>query len=563
MLRFLLPTKGFRPHPSLFSMATAKQWGNICSGILLVSLLLGCFSNLAAQEDFPAETIVCRQGPFTLESPVPGVWHYQWERSFDGGTSWFPISEATSSSLLINDPTAGISYRLRYALSPVCLADPTCASLTTATRLLVQIPIFYQTALLCEGDSLLVGTAVLTTGGTHLTRFDRNGCDSLVSTFVLLQPQYNQVVSVTLCPGEAFEGVVYTAATNFTRFLTASTGCDSTVHYEIQTSFPADLAILGPRSICEGETATLSVLGIYPSIEWSNGSNGRSIEVSQAATYQLRLQNSRGCTLLLTHSLEVVRVEASVLSQASNCPGTATGSLRLEASGDDDLLYSFDGGLTFSTDNNAYDLAAGTYELLVESPLGCQWSGEGTVPEATPLRLFTNQSERITLERGDSIQLVVSSDFLVERWIWNSRFGLSCIDCPNPLAAPTTDVVYNVRALAAGGCEVDTTIAFTVLDNRRYYAPTAFSPNSRGENQCWKIYPGPKTSSIEGFTIFDRWGGTLYRQTASLPPNDPRLAWDGRSAGRLLSSGTYAYTARLNFTDGSSRLVSGAIVLMN
>lgn len=514
-------------------------------------------------QSFPTETLVCREGAFTLESPLGGVWLYQWERSFDGGTSWSVVNGATTANLLINTPTTGISYRLRYALSPTCLADPACANFTNATRIRLEIPLLYQTAVICQGDTVRVGGDLLTTPGTHLTRINNGNCDSLVSTFVLIHPSYNQLQSVTLCPGETFEGEIYNAPTNFTRILTASTGCDSIVHYEIRPSFPPDLAIEGPSVICAGESATLSVAGVYPSMRWSNGEeNSRSINVSQATTYTLTLTNSSGCQITLQHPLELVSIRAEPSSQPAICPGSPTGQISLQASGDEMLLYSFDGGLTFSSNSIATNLLPATYELVVESPLGCQWSGRATVADAPPLRVFTNQPSEISIERGDSLNINIQTNFPAESFQWNTRFGLSCDDCPNPTATPLANVNYTVLVAAPGGCTLDTTLHITVLDNRRYYAPNAFAPSGRSENQVWKIFPGPRTAAIEGLTILDRWGGTLYRQAEALPINDPRLAWDGSSQGQPLPAGTYTYAARLHFTDGSFRMASGTINLI-
>ncbi len=533
---------------------------------MLRSILIGLlflFCRVGWAQTFPPETLVCRQGAFILESSLSGLWLYQWERSFDGGTSWSEISGATAANLLINTPTTGISYRLRYALSPTCLADPACANLTNATRIRLEIPIFYQTAVICQGDTARVGDDLLTTPGTHLTRFNNGNCDSLVSTFMLVNPSYNQLQSITLCPGESFEGVVYAEPTNFTRMLTASTGCDSIVHYEIRPSFPPNLAIEGPEVICAGETATLSVLGVYPNMRWSNGEeNSRSINVSQAATYTLALTNSSGCQLTLQHTLAVVSLRAVASSQPASCPGSATGQVSLQASGDAMLLYSFDGGITFSPDSIANNLPPATYDLVVESPLGCQWSGSATVEDAPSLSISTNQPSEISIERGDSLAIRIEPNFPAESFRWNTRFGLSCDDCANPTATPLADVRYTVQVSTAEGCSVDTSFRITVLDNRRFYAPNAFAPGGRSENRVWKIFPGPRTAAIEGFTIFDRWGGTLYRQPEALPTNDPRLAWDGSSQGQALPAGTYAYAARLHFTDGGFRIARGTINLI-
>ncbi|MEL6273841.1 MAG: T9SS type B sorting domain-containing protein, partial [Bacteroidota bacterium] len=304
------------------------------------------------------------------------------------------------------------------------------------------------------------------------------------------------------------------------------------------------------------------IRGQFSSFRWSNGATGPNIEVNEAGTYQLTVTNTQGCELIMTHDLNVVDLSARVDIGEPSCPTTATGSLNIQAFGDTDLLYSFDGGVTFGPDNLLEDLFAGQYEVVVENPLGCQWSTLVELPDAVEIQLLPSQPEQITIERGDSLLLEVGANFEVAEWSWNTSFGLSCSDCSSPVARPLANVTYVLTATTVGGCVRETSFDINVLDFRRAYAPSAFSPNMDGENDYWEIYPGPRITSIADFTIFDRWGGTLYRKTGSLPPGDERLRWDGTSDGQQLPTGTFGYAATLNFHDGSSRVISGTINLI-
>ena len=530
---------------------------------LLLLLLMWPLSKMAAQ-DFPLETVVCRQGSFTLENPLSDTagLHFQWEQSFDGGGSWLPLNGEMDANLLISNPTTGISYRLRYAPTTDCLFNPSCASYSSATRLLLQFPEFFQSVAICDGDTAWVGNTFLTTAGNHTTVISVGECDSMVHTFLLIHPSYNQLYTASLCPGESFQGVEYLRDTSFMHAFTTQMGCDSVVTVEIDVTFPSNLSIEGPTDICAGEMAELSIDGQFSDFQWSNGIRARNIEVGEGGIYQLTITNSQGCALELTHELNVVDLSARVDAEAPSCPETATGALNIQAFGDTDLLYSFDGGASFGPDNFLGSLLAGPYEIVVESPLGCQWSSFIDLPDAAAINLLPNQGEQITIERGDSLAFDVGADFEVATWNWNTSFGLSCSDCPNPMARPLADVTYVLTATAQGGCTLEASFEVNVLDFRRAFAPNAFSPNMDGENDYWEIYLGPRAISVTGFTIFDRWGGTLYRRVETLNPGDEGLRWDGTIDGQLLAAGTYGYAATLHFQDGSSKVVSGTINLI-
>lgn len=533
--------------------------------LLLSSFLtLLAFASLSAQ-DFAAETIVCRSGAYVLASPLTdGIpYDYRWERSFDAGGSWLPTG-TNSPELTVTSPNAGIRYRLAYAIGPTCLANPACRQLTSETRLVVEIPSFSQGLTVCDGDTVFVGDQPLTTAGNHEVILDTgNGCDSVVMTFLQILPAYDDLFFVELCPGEVFRGEAYDRDTIIEEQFTAASGCDSMVTYAIAVAFSSISGIVGPTGICSGETAELIAPGQYAAYAWSTGADDENTEVAASGNYQLTLTDFTGCQLTLSHELSVTEViieSVGLLPPA--CPGAETGEISIVASGEEDLLYSVDGGDAFQAVPNFNGLAAGSYSLMVESIDGCQAETEVELTEAPELRLTTATPEEITIERGDSVSLAVLADFQVAEYRWSSRNFISCSDCADAIVYPTFDMTYTVDAVAEGGCSVSQTFDITVLDNRRLYVPTAFSPNGDDRNDRWRIFTGPRAEAITGLQIADRWGGIRYVQPEQeLPPAE--AGWDGRDgSGQELSVGTYLYTATVRFTDGSTKNIGGEITLM-
>jgi len=154
------------------------------------------------------------------------------------------------------------------------------------------------------------------------------------------------------------------------------------------------------------------------------------------------------------------------------------------------LLYSIDGGESFQLDSTFNGLSAGDFDLVVENADGCRATSTTSLTEPPELNLTTTLPESQTIERGDSLSLAFTADFNVAEWRWNAVPFLSCDDCSDPMAFPTVDTKFRVEAVAPGGCSVIDSVMVMVSDSRRFYAPTAFSPNGDDQNASIRYTDG-------------------------------------------------------------------------
>ena len=104
------------------------------------------------------------------------------------------------------------------------------------------------------------------------------------------------------------------------------------------------------------------------------------------------------------------------------------------------------------------------------------------------------------------------------------------------------------------GCAYYDTIDVNIIYVR---PPQAFTPNTDGENDAWKIqglgskYPSAKVD------VYDRWGQMVYRSVGYPEP------WDGKNRrGRDLPTGTYYYVIDLNDPDVELPLVKGYVAIV-
>ena len=123
------------------------------------------------------------------------------------------------------------------------------------------------------------------------------------------------------------------------------------------------------------------------------------------------------------------------------------------------------------------------------------------------------------------------------KYAWSPSTGLSCTNCPDPVASPTVTTVYTVVGTDTGGCQSEFVFVVYVRDEN-IVIPNVVTPNDAGPvglNNLFyitnlKYYPN---SSL---TVFDRWGKQIYK-TANYQ-ND----WNGGGQ----SDGVYYYLLTLN-----------------
>ncbi|MBK7408401.1 MAG: choice-of-anchor L domain-containing protein [Saprospirales bacterium] len=71
-----------------------------------------------------------------------------------------------------------------------------------------------------------------------------------------------------------------------------------------------------------------------------------------------------------------------------------------------------------------------------------------------PTAFISVEPSNSTICKGDTIQLTVMSDDPIDSYEWTPADGLSCTDCPNPIAFPFGSTLYNVEG-EFSGCPVN------------------------------------------------------------------------------------------------------------
>lgn len=126
----------------------------------------------------------------------------------------------------------------------------------------------------------------------------------------------------------------------------------------------------------------------------------------------------------------------------------------------------------------------------------------------------------------------------------------------NPSHAYATKGKYNIILRTTKKCcteEVRKTILIPPCPDH-FFIPTAFSPNGDGLNDTWRIM-GNTITSIR-LCIYNRWGQMVFNTSSLL------ASWDGTFFGEKQATGTYSFTAELEFQSGEKKNKHGMITLL-
>lgn len=227
------------------------------------------------------------------------------------------------------------------------------------------------------------------------------------------------------------------------------------------------------------------------------------------------------------------------------------------------VLYSIDGGATFSMETLADSLQPGRYDLVIQDANGCELMDAINIPSPPELDLSLDPNAVIPL--GDAHFINTRTNFAdssLTQITWTPALDLDCTDCLRPTATPDRTTTYVIDVMSSDGCVATDSVKIIVDVLREVYFPTGFSPNGDGINDAFLPFASlTRVTQVQDFTIFDRWGETVFNGTNFLP-NNPANGWNGRLDGRPMNPAVFVYSAAVEFVDGRVVVFKGDFVLL-
>ena len=438
----------------------------------------------------------------------------------------------------------------------------------------------------------LMNSAILEVIGT-----DEYGCSSTASVNVEVSNNLTASVSMdqVICFGESvqlfaggggnfdwFEGAGLdddsifnpTATPNETTtykvVVWEGVGCIDTAEVTV-TVLPLPILEVGQGgTICEGEVFQIagSQAENYDKIFWQSSGTGvfsvveslnpiytPSVDDEGEITLEFTLESQCG-TLVKYVDIFVDRPSLEVeLTQDvfQICEGE---SIDLEAFQNESSTTSWTGGTgTFSQPTSMQTsftpTTTGVHELYFNAVQNCEAVQIPVLLDVLPVYELT-ASETQNIVYGEEVQLNVFGD-PNESYLWSPSEGLSCDDCPSPMASPEGNTIYTVSSTTS--CTVEASVNVFVNTDVKFLVPTAFSPNGDGVNDVLKVFGG--AWELETFSVFNRYGQAVFQ-------SKDNSGWDGTFKGEMQEAGVYVVVAQyISRIDGRPSIYKGNVTLIH
>jgi gliding motility-associated-like protein len=317
------------------------------------------------------------------------------------------------------------------------------------------------------------------------------------------------------------------------------------------------------NNVCKEDTKgeiKISVLGgtIPYSYSWSHGNQSNHLSNLLDGVYKLTVEDKKNCKNYSEYKIEnppYLQID-TIIGSDLDCDDI--GQIQIKASlGVSPFSYSIDKAKSFRKNNSFIVSDSGLYFIAVRGDNGCLVY-DSIYMKAKDKIIFKVLPEEQTIDLAESARLsfkVLRGDSSgIKDMLWTPSTGLSCTDCPNPIATPFATQQYNLEIKNWNGCVNRDYTTLTVLSNTELYVPNSFSPKADNiENRSFKAY-ALRVLRFE-MSVFNRWGEKVFET------DDIRQGWDGNYKGELAAKGVYTYTLRLTKLDGLKIVKSGEVNL--
>ncbi len=403
-------------------------------------------------------------------------------------------------------------------------------------------PTVYVNAGICSGEIYVLpdGTGVGITGIYDVTLTTGAGCDSIVSTTVMVFPVYSSTVNAAICDDATYtlpDGIVADVSGTYISNLLTIKGCDSIITTNLLVH-PTFTTILNPE-ICDGETYVLP----------------DGVIQSTSGTFNYPLSTINGCDSsvivnLTVHPLPVLDwviddifcLEDGFVAMDATPAGGIYSGTGIAGSDFVTTLAGVGGPYTLTYDyTDMYGCSSSiSVETSVDDNYANAW-GDTTVYYGEVVNLFSDAG-------GD--------------YAWSPPDGIDCLNCPDIIVTAPYTIDYVLTSVDGNGCIASDDALVTILPDpgNILYVPNTFTPNGDNINDIFYVF-GWNLLAVNSIRVFDRWGELIYAGE-NLLPGDTNQGWDGTFNGQPVNDGVYAFMVEVQFETGQRMSQVGNVTLI-
>jgi len=346
-------------------------------------------------------------------------------------------------------------------------------------------------------------------------------------------------------------------------------GCPDTAQRQVRVH-PVPLTRAGSDvTICRGQSTTLTATGATR-YTWSprQGLNNPALATPVAnpnltTQYIVTGTNALGCST--ADSVLVRVVQPFRLSVSANDSICASVGERAQLFAANAVTYRWSPSAGLSADNipNPVATPASTTRYRVVGS-----DADNCFTDTAFVTIGVGYNPTLQLPQGGllvagtavNLQPVVLTGGPFARYTWTPATGLSCTNCPNPVATINNNIEYRLQVQTIYGCTATDTVGFTVrCQPDQVYIPNAFSPDGDGVNDVFMVR-GKGVARVKSFRVFNRFGQVVFERS-NFNANDPANGWNGRIFNVPASPDVYVYTAEVICTAGAEYTYKGNVTL--
>ena len=547
---------------------------------------------------------ICEGAMATITGPT-GTYAYTWQ---------VPTGVATSTTNTINTSKAG-TYSLTITDANSCTSEVGTGTVTVNP--LPTKPAL-TSSIICEGATATITgptgvytytwtvptgvatsttkTIITTKAGTYsLTITDVNSCSSEVGTATVTVnplPAKPTVTSSTICEGatatitgpsgvytytwqvptgvatSTTKTISTTKAGTYSLIITDINSCTSEVGTGTVTVNPLPVKpTLTSSAICEGQSTTVSMSapsGIY-TYTWQvptgvASSTTNTVITSKEGNYSLIITDANSCKSEVGTATVIVNALPAkpIVTSPTICEGqTATIT---SPAGVYTYTWQVPAGVLAPGNVNTFTTTkAGTYSLIIVNNKGCNSAVGSGVVTVNTIPLAPLISSNSPVEEEKTLNLT-ASNLAGATYAWSGPNGFTSMQQNPSIIANLTNAGSYYATVTLNGCTSVSSMPIVVLVTPRiltspvFQIPNAFTPNSDGHNDTFKIIENGYVTSIIGFKIFTKSGKLIF--------SDKDGAWDGRYAGVMLDSDVYIWIADFINKNNIQEHLSGTVLLL-
>ncbi|MEJ0103809.1 MAG: gliding motility-associated C-terminal domain-containing protein [Bacteroidota bacterium] len=278
------------------------------------------------------------------------------------------------------------------------------------------------------------------------------------------------------------------------------------------------------------------------------------VQYADSGLYTLKETFLSGCTSLDSFYLELhPGTSVEVTPPYPICEGMSE-TLLATATGNVSFQWTPVTGLSNDAVPNpiARPVDSTIYKIIITNEYGCKDSAY--LPVYVYRRPESNAGPDKTIMAGDTAMLNGIVKGTAVNYSWSPANFINDNQLKQPSVFPASATTYTLNVFSTVGCGSSSDNVLVNVYND-LFIPSAFTPNNDGKNDRFRIGLFDNYT-IKSLSIFNRWGGLVYRA------KNPYEGWDGTSHGEPQPAGVYVYYFDIQSASKKTITKRGTITLI-